>query len=125
MSTWGGARKGAGRPRGPQVHPSRRAEAKALGLLPATPLQPSRLENGLTPLEMLLSAMRDERLSVEVRLAAAKAVAPYFHAKVSIGPPKSAREMSDFELAAAIEREREYQVTGRDPGPLLVEHADD
>jgi hypothetical protein len=37
--------------------------------------------SGQTPLEFLLETTRNEKLSVEIRLDAAKAAAPYVHAK--------------------------------------------
>ena len=38
---------------------------------------------GITPLEYLLSVLRDERQSLEVRLDAAKAAAPYMHSRLA------------------------------------------
>lgn len=40
-------------------------------------------EAGLTPLEYLLSLMRDEERETNVRLDAAKAAAPYVHPKLA------------------------------------------
>jgi hypothetical protein len=39
--------------------------------------------NGMTPLEYMLKVMRDSEKSVELRLDAAKGVAPYVHARLS------------------------------------------
>jgi hypothetical protein len=63
---------------------------------------------GDLPLDILVAAARDKGLPIEIRLAAAKAAAPYYHARVSTGVPKAAFEMSELELQAAIEREREH-----------------
>jgi hypothetical protein len=60
------------------------------------------------PLDILMGAARDESLPVEIRLAAAKAAAPFFHARISSGPAKAAHEMSLFELQSAIDRQKEY-----------------
>jgi hypothetical protein len=70
------------------------------------------------PLDVLVAAMRDLSQPIELRLAAAKAAAPYYHARVSSGPPKASFEMSDQELEAAITREREYALRTA-PGPQL------
>jgi hypothetical protein len=37
--------------------------------------------SGLTPLDYMLSVLRDERLASDVRMDAAKAAAPYVHPK--------------------------------------------
>ena len=66
----GGARPGAGRPRG-------RKSGKTLALLDAVATQ------GLTPLEYLLNLLRDEQLERAVRLDAAKAAAPYVHPRLA------------------------------------------
>ena len=78
----GGARPGAGRKPGSVTRRTREiAEQAAV--------------QGITPLEFLLQAMRDESREFPVRLDAAKAAAPYVHAKL-----------------AAVE------VTGKDGGPV-------
>src|SRR5262245_2416288 len=41
------------------------------------------LESGQSPLDYLLSIMRDENQSITVRLDAAKAAAPYLHPKLT------------------------------------------
>ncbi len=66
----GGARPGAGRPRG-------RRSSKSVEQLAAI------AGTGLTPLEYLLNMMRDERQTEEKRLDAAKAAAPYVHPKLA------------------------------------------
>ena len=39
--------------------------------------------SGLTPLEYLLSVMKDEKLAAAARIDAAKAAAPYIHPKLT------------------------------------------
>jgi hypothetical protein len=64
---------------------------------------------GMTPLEYLLSVMRDEAAGKPERLEAAKAAAPYVHARLASieaeisNPTRRAVEMSDEELLAIIE----------------------
>lgn len=66
----GGARKGAGKPKGAPNKLDAEARKKAL-------------ESGLTPLEYMLYILRNEELSLEDRMDAAKAAAPYVHAKLA------------------------------------------
>jgi hypothetical protein len=103
MGAWGGKRPGAGRK---PCSTSRRSLAK-IKLLPA---QAHRQAVAELPLDILMRAARDEAQPIEIRLAAARAAAPYYHAKVSSGPPKAAFEMSELELQAAIEREKEHRL---------------
>ncbi len=62
---------------------------KTGGRKPGTPnrataaLAAAVAEAGITPLQYLLSVMRDETQPAELRLDAAKAAAPYCHAKLS------------------------------------------
>jgi hypothetical protein len=107
----GGRREGAGRPRGSK---SRRTIAK-VKLIPA---QAHRQRVAEMPLDILMKAARNEALPIELRLAAARAAAPFYHAKVCSGPPKSSYEMSDTELALAIAREKEHALRIA-PGPQL------
>jgi hypothetical protein len=97
----GGRRPGAGRPRGSR---SRRTFAE-IKLLPARVHQ-REVED--LPLAILMKAARDPEQPIEIRLAAARAAAPYYHARPSSGPPKASYEMSLSELEDAIEREREH-----------------
>jgi hypothetical protein len=98
---WGGRRAGAGRKPGTQ---SKRAIVK----IPLRAAQAHRQTLEELPLDVLTKAMRDTSLPIELRLAAAAKAAPYFHAKVSSGPPKASYEMSDSELREAITREKEH-----------------
>lgn len=66
----GGARAGAGRPKG---QPNRRT-ADVIAAIEAS---------GLTPLDYMLSIMRDEMQDVDTRMDAAKSAAPYVHAKLA------------------------------------------
>lgn len=66
----GGKRPGAGRKKGV---PNKRTAA----------LQGEIAASGLTPLEYMLSVMRDEKESDARRLNAAQAAAPYVHAKLA------------------------------------------
>jgi hypothetical protein len=61
-------------------------------------------------LDILMRAARDETQPIEIRLAAARAAVPYFHARISTGPVKGSFEMSDRELETAIAREKEHQL---------------
>jgi hypothetical protein len=75
------------------------------------PLLPARAHRQTIeemPLDILIGAARDKSLPIELRLAASKAAAPYYHAKVSSGPPKAAFEMTEVELQTAIAREKEH-----------------
>ena len=66
----GGARKNAGRKPGAATTKTREIANKAS-------------EAGITPLEYILSVMRDETTAPRERLSAAVAAAPYMHAKLS------------------------------------------
>jgi len=66
----GGARPGAGRKPGAATAMNEEARKKAL-------------EGGMSPLEYLLSVMRDQRQTAAFRLDAAKAAAPYVHARLA------------------------------------------
>lgn len=65
----GGARPGAGRPKG--------AKNKA------TLLREAAVKFGIVPLDYLLSVMVDESQPDELRLAAAKAALPYCHSRLA------------------------------------------
>jgi len=66
----GGRRKGAGRKPGATTRRTKEIADKAIA-------------EGLTPLEYLLSLMRDESLSSDERKDAAKAAAPYVHPRLN------------------------------------------
>jgi hypothetical protein len=65
----GGAREGAGRKRGAAARLDAEARAKAM--------------EGLTPLDYMLGILRDEENEAAVRMDAAKAAAPYVHARLA------------------------------------------
>lgn len=71
MSTngWGGARKGAGKPRGAKTRVTQEAIKRA--------------GEGETPLEYMLRVMRDDGVPDERRDEMALAAAPFVHAKLS------------------------------------------
>ncbi len=66
----GGARKGAGRPQGAASKMDSEARAKAAS-------------EGITPLDYMLGVLRDQTNDRETRMDAAKAAAPYLHAKLA------------------------------------------
>jgi hypothetical protein len=66
----GGKRPGAGRPKGARNIKTKQ-QAKAVK------------ESGLTPLDYMLSVLRDEAQDLSVRLDAANKAAPYVHAKLA------------------------------------------
>jgi hypothetical protein len=66
----GGSREGAGRKPGV---PNRRTAEKAAAIE----------ASGLTPLDFMLSVLRNEDNTTEDRMDAAKAAAPYVHAKLA------------------------------------------
>lgn len=66
----GGVRTGAGRPKGAATVKTREIADAAM-------------ESGLTPLEYLLSILRDANAEQNVRIDAAKAAAPYVHPRLA------------------------------------------
>jgi hypothetical protein len=66
----GGARTGAGRKKGVATRMNEAARAKVAA-------------EGITPLEYLLGLLRDDKQPQEIRTDAAKAAAPYVHAKLA------------------------------------------
>jgi hypothetical protein len=72
----GGKRSGAGRPKGSR-NVKTQEQAKAIK------------ESGLTPLDYMLSVMRNEGNELGVRLDAANKAAPYVHAKLATVDHKS------------------------------------
>jgi len=69
MSNHGGKRKGAGRPKGAKTRLTEEAIKKA--------------GDGMTPLEFMLEALRNEGNDFDTRMDAAKAAAPYVHARLA------------------------------------------
>lgn len=66
----GGKREGAGRPAGAATKRTREIAERALA-------------SGLTPLDYMLSVLRNEELPISDRMDAAKAAAPYVHARLA------------------------------------------
>jgi hypothetical protein len=90
----GGRRDGAGRKPGSVTKIDHEARQKAHA-------------TGLTPLDYLLSVMRDESEDKRERLDAAKAAAPYCHARLSAtelsGPNKGPIETKEVSEEARLE----------------------
>jgi len=91
----GGARPGAGRKPGVVNRFNELARAKAA-------------EGGITPLEYMLSVLRDEGNEMAMRMDAAKSAAPYLHAKLTSVEHKGGldvttqtKEQRDAAVAAA------------------------
>lgn len=64
---------------------------------------------GQTPLEYMLEVMRDKERSQEVRMDAAKAAAPYCHARLTATTikeekPSGARDVSTAKLKSIVEK---------------------
>lgn len=109
MSGLGGKRPGAGRPKGSKnKNPNKRRDVAQRAL-----------ESGVTPLDYMLSVMRQEIpenadravkvAMVEQRLEAAKAAAPYVHPRLSSvehsgGLDVGIRELTDEELDRELQR---------------------
>lgn len=70
MSSHGGARKGAGKPKGAVSKFNDESRAKAAA-------------GGLMPLDYLLGLLRDDTKPQELRIDVAKAAAPYLHARLA------------------------------------------
>jgi len=101
MPGYGGKRPGAGRPRGSRNRRTRETVAA--------------VEQGLTPLAYLTSVYRDESLETHIRIEAAKAAAPYVHAKLSqidVQASADLRQLTDQQL------KRELAEVLRDPEVL-------
>lgn len=67
----GGRREGAGRPKGSATLKTRQKANEILE------------DGGLTPLDYMLSVLRDESLAHEDRMDAAKSAAPYIHPRLA------------------------------------------
>lgn len=79
---YGGARQGAGRKKGAPNKITAEAQKKAA-------------ETGIMPLDYMLEMLRNESLPAEDRFEAAKAAAPYVHAKLSSVEQKTEVTMSN------------------------------
>ena len=86
----GGKREGAGRPKGGH-------NRRTLGAMHAG-------TNGLSPLDYMLDVLRDEGADRQMRMEAAKAAAPYVHARLTnvdmsvSNADKPVAELADEEL---------------------------
>jgi hypothetical protein len=91
----GGARPGAGRPKGSQISKTRETAEKLLA-------------DGFTPLEYMTGVMRGEVEFDEIKFEAAKAAAPYMHARLASVEAKvehSIQDLDEAQLNAEILRE--------------------
>lgn len=86
----GGLRPGAGRKAGV---PNKRTAEKVAAVE----------ASGLTPLDYMLSILRDEMRAPEDRLDAAKAAAPYVHAKLASVEMKASIAMSHEEALKELD----------------------
>lgn len=92
----GGYRPGAGRPKG-----TGSKDSAALRIAPAADIVRAALKSGMSPLEYMLSVMRDDSADKVRRDRMACAAAPFCHARVSdqrIGK----REIQGVEAAAVL-----------------------
>ena len=105
----GGRREGAGRKPGGVARIDAEARKRALA-------------GGLMPLDFLLSVMRDEDREGNVRLDAAKAAAPYCHARLSStevsGPDKGPMQHEHIAVTDEM-RARLGRVYCKDEGEIL------
>jgi hypothetical protein len=83
----GGARPGAGRPKGSQISKTRETAEKLLA-------------DGFTPLEYMTGVMRGDVEYDEIKFEAAKAAAPYMHARLAAVEAKVAMTVEDLDEAA-------------------------
>ena len=88
----GGARPGAGRKKGGHNRLTEEAVAKA--------------NDGLSPLDFLLTVLRDETNEKPVRIDAAKAAAPYVHAKMQPVDGKGSTDQT-FVVETGVPRDTE------------------
>lgn len=88
----GGARPGAGRKKGGHNRLTEEAVAKA--------------NDGLSPLDFLLTVLRDETNEKPVRIDAAKAAAPYVHAKLQPVDGKGSTDQT-FVVETGVPRDTE------------------
>lgn len=73
----GGPRPGSGRPKGAKSYTTKAKEAVLAEVLNRA------VENETTPLEVMLTIMRDPATEPSMRFEAAKAAAPYVHPRLS------------------------------------------
>lgn len=90
MAKNGGARPGAGRPKGSANKKTQEIVAKAL-------------QDGVTPLEYMLGIMRDVTADFERRDEMARAAAPYIHPRLQ-AVEHSGKDGGDIGIVAKIER---------------------
>ena len=78
----GGARPGAGRPKGrkPDWMPKKADEKRPVPETKAE-IKATAIEDGISPLDLMLSLMRDEEQPLDLRIKMAQLAAPFVHQK--------------------------------------------
>ena len=98
----GGYRPGAGRPRKDRSETTKKIEAVAKALPEAEKAPESGASEDISPLDYLLSVVRDEAATKADRFRAAVAAAPYVHAKPeAVAKGKKEQKAEEAEKAAA------------------------
>src|SRR5215469_12548811 len=103
---WGGARPGAGRKPGQATKMNERAREEALA-------------GGISPLAYLLQIMRDEEQGQATRMDAAKAAAPYVHARLATIEHSGDTEVRYTISAEPMTAEQWKAEIAKDAPPLL------
>lgn len=96
----GGARPGAGRPKGSKT----RVRDDAATSSPPAPYRP--VINGISPLDFLLSVMQAPDAPFAYRLEAAKLAAPYVHPKIAAAKPAAPEEKPEAPIGDFAEWEK-------------------
>lgn len=105
MSKVGGAREGAGRPKGSLNRRSADALADALA-------------EGITPVEFMLGIMRDENADTKDRMWAAEKTAPYLHPRPTPTDRTVAIEMPDTSTIAGVDQALDRIITAMAGGAI-------
>lgn len=98
----GGKRPGAGRPRGAETKKKVKLQQAVTARIE------KEINRNQSPLEFMLAVMRDDTEDKGVRLEAAKAAAPFVHARLAAvtvkdeTPQQQAPAMSDMDLARKL-----------------------
>jgi hypothetical protein len=101
---WGGTRKGSGRPKGE--------------LALRTQLIAERvLADGLTPLEYMLTILRDPTIDYRRRDTMAIAAAPYVHPRLAATETRGTMQLSYEDKLAALEDDSDSESSGKDAIP--------
>ena len=104
----GGARPGAGRPKG----------RRSASTIKRREIAEQALHQGMTPLEYMLAVMRDPDAEQQRRDEMAKAAAPYMHARFStLGVDRSASDQESEKLVIEIVRFSDCDYPGTSEPP--------